>query len=127
MAYMSCGGTTFFAAAMTCAKSVFTPTSCRTFGCLDLRRVPLPAAIIAMATRGTMLLVFAFGIEFNNTRVTAKARISVGTGVPPVQLRSQFYDERALNQSSAGQHRRRRPHLHFRCSRTGFFFEHELN
>ena len=28
------------------------PTSCSTLGCFDLSRVPLPAAMIAMATRG---------------------------------------------------------------------------
>src|ERR1700676_2887336 len=73
MAYTSCGETTFVAAAITWARSVFPPTSCRTFGCWDLRRVPLPAAIMAIATRGTLLLVFAFGIRSNNTRVNAGA------------------------------------------------------
>src|SRR6266478_7537313 len=48
---MSCAGTTFCAVAMTCARIGLPPTSCRTLGCFDLSRVPLPAAMIAMATR----------------------------------------------------------------------------
>src|ERR1700730_17796045 len=90
MAYTSCGETTFVAAAITWARSGFPPTSCRTFGCLDLRRVPLPAAIIAIATRGALLLVFAFDIRSNNTRVNVDARVSVGAGVPPVRPNGDF-------------------------------------
>src|SRR5581483_9362919 len=37
------------------ASSGLPPTSCNTFGCLDLRRVPLPAAIIAIAVRAERL------------------------------------------------------------------------
>ena len=40
---------TFLADAITWAKSGFPPTSCNTLGCFDLSRVPLPAAMIAMA------------------------------------------------------------------------------
>src|ERR1035438_539705 len=49
---ISGAGTTFFAVAITCARIGLPPISCRTLGCLDLSRVPLPAAIIAMAIRG---------------------------------------------------------------------------
>src|SRR5580692_3203332 len=52
MAKTSCGGTTRVAAAITWANRGLPPTSCSTFGSCDLRRVPLPAAMIAMATRG---------------------------------------------------------------------------
>src|ERR1700722_7230877 len=93
MAYTSCGETTFVAAAITWARSVFPPTSCRTFGCLDLRRVPLPAAIIAMATRGALLLVFAFDIRSNDTRLYA------GMGSRPIQARTRqprLQSERSL-------------------------------
>src|ERR1700675_2310273 len=45
-------GTTFCALAMTCARIGLPPTSCRTLGCFDLSRVPLPAAMTAMAIRG---------------------------------------------------------------------------
>src|SRR5438874_8901119 len=41
--------TTFAAAAMTCASSGRPPTSCSTLGRFDLRRVPLPAAMMAIA------------------------------------------------------------------------------
>src|SRR5689334_6709174 len=43
------GDTTFAAAAMTCASSGRPPTSCSTLGRLDFRRVPLPAAMMAIA------------------------------------------------------------------------------
>src|SRR5450759_372342 len=49
---MSWAGTTFCAVAMTCARIGLPPISCRTLGCFDLSRVPLPAAMIAMAIRG---------------------------------------------------------------------------
>src|ERR1022692_3922497 len=49
---MSCAGTTRVAAAITWASSGLPPTSCSTFGSCDLRRVPLPAAMMATATRG---------------------------------------------------------------------------
>src|SRR5580658_10322107 len=49
---ISFAGTTFCAAAITCARIGLPPTSCRTLGCFDLSRVPFPAAMIAMATRG---------------------------------------------------------------------------
>src|SRR5258708_6566419 len=52
MAKMSDGGTTRVPAAMTCASSGLPPTSCSTLASCDLRRVPLPAAMMAMATRG---------------------------------------------------------------------------
>src|SRR5216684_4257722 len=52
MTKMSRGDTTLAAVAITCARIDFPPTSCRTFGCLDFSRVPLPAAMMAMATRG---------------------------------------------------------------------------
>src|SRR5229473_8458052 len=48
---MSRAATTCVAAATTCASSDFPPTSCRTLGNCDFSRVPLPAAIIATATR----------------------------------------------------------------------------
>src|SRR5271156_6484313 len=53
---------------MTCARIGLPPISCRTLGCFDLSRVPLPAAMIATATRGRgglkkegFDLVFVFG------------------------------------------------------------------
>src|SRR5271157_4864113 len=49
---MSSTGTTFFAVAITWARIGLPPISCSTLGCFDLSRVPLPAAIIAMAVRG---------------------------------------------------------------------------
>src|SRR5208337_967554 len=49
---MSRAGTTFSAVAITCARIGLPPISCRTLGCFDLIRVPLPAAMIAMAMRG---------------------------------------------------------------------------
>src|SRR5882672_7059777 len=49
---MSCAGTTFCAVAITCARIGLPPISCRTLGCFDLSRVPLPAAIIAIAILG---------------------------------------------------------------------------
>src|SRR5713101_5438163 len=48
---MSAAVTTSFAAAITCASRGFPPTSCKTLGCFDLSRVPLPAAMMAMAVR----------------------------------------------------------------------------
>ena len=45
-------GTTWVAAAITWARSGLPPTSCRTLGCFDFRRVPLPAARMAIAVRG---------------------------------------------------------------------------
>src|SRR5580700_11756257 len=52
MAKTSFGETTRVAAAMTWASSGLPPTSCSTLGNCDLRRVPLPAARMATATRG---------------------------------------------------------------------------
>src|SRR5207302_9651066 len=59
IAYTSLAGTTFVAASMTWANSGFPPTSCKTLGCLDLSRVPLPAAMIAIAIRGAVVLLEA--------------------------------------------------------------------
>src|SRR6266481_5953017 len=52
MTKISFAGTTLVAVAITCARIGLPPTSCRTLGCRDFSRVPLPAAMIAMATRG---------------------------------------------------------------------------
>src|SRR3989442_12284677 len=52
MAYTSFAGTTLAAAAITCANSGLPPTSCSTLGCLDFSRVPLPAAMMAIAMHG---------------------------------------------------------------------------
>src|ERR1700676_3749123 len=53
---------------MTWANNGLPPTSCRTLGCFDLRRVPLPAAMIAIATRGLFLgVVLNFGIRTQYT------------------------------------------------------------
>src|SRR6185437_4828227 len=46
---MSSGFARVFAAAMTCSSSARPPTSCSTLGRLLLRRVPLPAAMMATA------------------------------------------------------------------------------
>ena len=45
------------AAAITCANSGFPPTSCKTFGSCDFNRVPLPAAMMAIAMRGAATAV----------------------------------------------------------------------
>src|SRR5208282_3782175 len=50
---ISRAGTTFSAVAITWARIGLPPISCRTLGCFDLSRVPLPAAIMAMAICGT--------------------------------------------------------------------------
>src|SRR5207245_2389099 len=56
------------AAAITCASSGLPPTSCNTFGCFDFSRVPLPAAMIAIASRcGPPLLRFISDIQINIT------------------------------------------------------------
>src|SRR5580704_124859 len=52
MAKMSCAGTTRSAARITCPNSAWPPTSCNTLGSCDFSLVPLPAAIMATATRG---------------------------------------------------------------------------
>jgi len=52
------------AAAITCANRGFPPTSCNTFGSCDLSRVPLPAAMMAMATRGAVVEETAFSDFF---------------------------------------------------------------
>src|SRR5437762_1054158 len=49
IAKTSFAGTTRVAAAITCASSGFPPTSCNTLGSCDFSRVPLPAAIMAIA------------------------------------------------------------------------------
>src|ERR1700684_1284024 len=51
---MSFADAIFFAVAITCARMGLPPISCRTLGCVDLSRVPLPAAMIAMAIRGAL-------------------------------------------------------------------------
>src|SRR6478752_10599520 len=70
MTYTSAGGTTCVPAAITCARSGLPPTSCSTFGYLDFSRVPLPAAIIAIAKRWTPALPCDgfFDMAFNITR-----------------------------------------------------------
>src|SRR5438552_1697937 len=68
MAYISWAETTFVAAAITCASSGLPPTSCNTFGCFDFSRVPLPAAMMAIATRcGLSPLRFVCDIQINIT------------------------------------------------------------
>src|SRR5437660_8591058 len=71
-AYISFPGTTRRAAAITCASRGFPPASWRTFGCLDFRRVPLPAAMMAIAVRGCAaageLGLFDLGIRLNIPR-----------------------------------------------------------
>src|SRR2546422_11632521 len=52
MAYTSFAGTTLAAAAITCANRRLPPSSCSTLGCLDFSRVPLPAAMMAIAMHG---------------------------------------------------------------------------
>src|ERR1700686_4365268 len=48
---MSLAGTSFFAVAITWDRIGLPPISCRTLGCFDLSRVPLPAAMMAIAIR----------------------------------------------------------------------------
>src|ERR1700678_2224007 len=55
IAKISTGGTMCVAEAITCASSGLPPTSCSTLGNCDFSRVPLPAAMMAMATRGAEL------------------------------------------------------------------------
>src|ERR1041385_5444167 len=101
---MSDGATTFEAAAITCASRGLPPTSCRTFGSLDLRRVPLPAAMMAMAVRGTVDVDFVIRLNIPREaqfcvgrtllsalhaaqRMLAFALLSTGrTGVSALQL-----------------------------------------
>src|SRR5450755_718280 len=69
MANTSLAGTTWVAAAITCARSGLPPTSCSTLGCLDFSLVPLPAARMAIAVLGARAgLLFAFGIRSNIPR-----------------------------------------------------------
>ena len=53
IANTSLAGTTLAAARITCSRTGLPPTSCSTLGICDFSRVPLPAAIIATAMRGT--------------------------------------------------------------------------
>src|SRR6266576_1451269 len=62
MANTSDAGTTFVAAAITCASSGLPPTWCKTFGYFDFRRVPLPAAMMATAMWGAEDLAIGFNI-----------------------------------------------------------------
>src|SRR5437870_10235441 len=65
---MSWGGTTCGGGARTCARSGLRRTSCNTFGCFDFSRVPLPAAMMAIATRcGLSPLRFVCDIQINIT------------------------------------------------------------
>src|SRR5438128_12284321 len=72
IAYISFAGTTRRAAAITCASRGLPPASWRTFGCFDFRRVPLPAAMMAIAVRGCAadgeLGLFDLGIRLNIPR-----------------------------------------------------------
>src|SRR2546423_15615606 len=52
IAKTSFAGITRVAAAITCASSGFPPTSCNPLGSCDFSRVPLPAAMMAIAIRG---------------------------------------------------------------------------
>ena len=56
-------GNNLVAAAITCASNGLPPTSCSTLGCLDFSRVPLPAAMIAMAMRGAACDVWLSGVS----------------------------------------------------------------
>src|SRR5262245_27609892 len=60
---------------MTCANSGLPPTSCNTLGSLDFRRVPLPAAMMAIAVRGTADVDFFIGLNIPRER-----QFCVGTG-----------------------------------------------
>src|SRR5207253_9065772 len=86
MAYTSLAGTTLVAAATTCTSRGLPPTSCSTLGCLDLSRVPLPAAILAMAVRGPddRPSLFALGIQSNIPRdvMLGQLVVTVVTGRP---------------------------------------------
>lgn len=58
---------------MTWANWGLPPTSCRTLGSFDLRRVPLPAAMMAMAVREELLIGFAMTFNYKvfcNDKVT---------------------------------------------------------
>src|SRR5581483_2742250 len=67
----SFAGVTCWAAAITCDNNDLPPTWCRTLGCFDFSRVPLPAAMIAIAVR-------KFGADFiefqYNLRLTEMAQ-----------------------------------------------------
>src|SRR6516165_7364874 len=64
MAKMLCGGTTRLAAATRCASSGWPAISCSTLGRCDLRRVPLPAARMAMANCCCLLFAALAEVDF---------------------------------------------------------------
>src|SRR5207302_5961753 len=54
----SCAGTIRTAARITCSNSGLPPTSCNTLGSCDFNLVPLPAAMMATATRRERAALF---------------------------------------------------------------------
>src|SRR5580704_4246346 len=64
MAKTSVAGTMRTAARITCSSRGFPPTSCNTLGSCDLSLVPLPAAIMATATRGAPARTEALPFDF---------------------------------------------------------------
>src|SRR5438552_11879134 len=89
IAYISFAGTTRRAAAITCASRGLPPASWRTFGCLDFRRVPLPAAMMAIAVRGCApagdLGLFDLGIRLNIPRGEGVENAVIGFSFGPSQ------------------------------------------
>src|SRR5437879_12282011 len=89
IAYISFAGTTRRAAAITCASRGLPPASWRTFGCLDFRRVPLPAAMMAIAVRGCApagdLGLFDLGIRLNIQRGEGVENAVIGFSFGPSQ------------------------------------------
>src|SRR5215472_7406016 len=78
---MSSGETTWSAAAITCASNGLPPTSCSTLGCFDFSRVPLPAAMIAIASLCEFArLCLVSDIQINITeKVTGKREVGFTT------------------------------------------------
>jgi hypothetical protein len=69
-------GTTLVAAAITCASKGLPPTSCSTLGYFDLSRVPLPAAMIATAMRGVLVVGMAFQYSASDRKAVLKTSLS---------------------------------------------------
>src|SRR5216684_8644130 len=88
MAYTSLGGTTLVAAAITWASKGLPPTSCSTLGCLDFSRVPLPAAMMAIAMRGVdawfELLFWGFDTGTNIPREYGARQVHFSMARPQV-------------------------------------------
>src|SRR5260370_14242614 len=92
---MSSAGTICLAVAMACARIGWPPTSCRTWGCFDLSRVPLPAAIMTTA----MEIRAGCGVEFDLRFAFAMLSQYTANAVVETRLAASQTAERALVKS----------------------------